>query len=417
MVYVVGQSTPKMYRRITHKDHSTPFFNDIVGFPTKDLKSPLHLSHTSNKYDSNFLVAFKEYRGQSIRDSIMKDLLSISPDSSPHDRDKLRILQEIQKSRPENADQLFPRLLKLASEHTPPLSPVLYTNKTRKEFHQLFCLLLLGYRASLQELSLLKKSQIPPTPGILYASINNVLNHMVVLHPLAHSKAIVDYFLVISTAIRIRRANEQQEGYTSSQDLEDEWGDPEDDTDEGIDDAEVQQEAPASQRAPVTADVYTRWLQLQVVYYDAITFLLPLMREEFPANAPITMEVFSPPYTGSKMKPWRDVVSDVISRVGFWEDGHYRERDSDTKRKIDAERSIEALEDLKGYYPNFKFALNRLASGTGFKGRMHCEACMVILMFPSLVSKIFVNGISVSISSRFSCLPLMFCDTSRINWI
>ena len=394
MLYVVGRSFPKMHRRITHRDHSRTLFENIVELPMKDLKFRSTQS-APNKYDSHFLVAFKEYQGQSIRRAIIRDL-----DSSLESLDdpvKRRILQDMVRKQPHDADNLFPRLLKLASAYQPSRPQTIYTKKTYREFHQLLCLLLLGYRDSLQELMLLKKSQTPPPPEILYTRINISLNYLAVLHPLAHSKAIESYFSMVSTAIQSRHRHT-----AIPQDIEEWETDPDSDLEdldgeEEEEDIDVPGVTPMVRRTPVAAEVYIRWIRLQMSYFDAATFILRTMRE-VPTTVPITIKIFYPPYTGRMMKPWRDVVLDVVSRIGLSND----DGTSDRQRQLDATSAINALEYLMTCpeYSAFGIALAKLSSGKDFKGRMHCEACMVILMFGIFCPKTFINGVNVG--------PLLF---------
>jgi hypothetical protein len=191
--------------------------------------------------------------------------------------------------------------MKAASRHKPGTRQAIYTKNTYREFHQLLCCLLWGYRVSLRKLCRLKELPTPPTPEILYACINNVLNHLAMLHPLAYSQAIEDHFSILSTTIWTRYTTEEP---TTDQDIEDDSDeDLDDDPKDNPDGTDTQRMSPVGSRILILPEVFGRWLQLQMAYFDAMTFMLQLMREGIPENVPVTLEVFTPPHASSQMKP------------------------------------------------------------------------------------------------------------------
>ena len=167
--YVITQSVSKMERRFRARKHQH-LFSNIVGLPAGDLTWNKNYVSQPNKCDRNFLTRLHSVPGSRALQLIMEDLEEhrklgrVSADS-PHQR----ILSELDSDRPRTARDLFPNLMRVD-----PKEPHILSKETYREFHQLLCLLILGYKRSLEKLKAARDLKVAPTLSDLKYMIHNI---------------------------------------------------------------------------------------------------------------------------------------------------------------------------------------------------------------------------------------------------
>jgi len=182
--YVVGRSIRKMSRRINPsvKSHSLRFMKAIVELPAEGLQWYTHKSSPYNKHDAIFLDFFEGEEASEICVAIWYDLVQYrqSGFTWPEDPDHRRILGEIHNHRPESVHDLFPHLKSARKQH----QAVYYTPETYRDFHRLLCLSLLGYRALVMALSMLRGKREKPEADVLDSRIALIHLYLATLHPM-----------------------------------------------------------------------------------------------------------------------------------------------------------------------------------------------------------------------------------------
>jgi hypothetical protein len=434
LCYVVGWSARKMSHQINPKGNncSLLFMKAIVKLPAERLQWHTYESSPYNKYDAIFFNDFSEHEGKSVYvyQLIWGDLLRYQQSGFtwPEDLDRRRILGEIHNQGPESVHDLFPHLKSARKQR----QAVYYTQETYRDFHRLLCLSLLGYRASVMALSKLRDKTEQPEAHVLKSSILIIQMYLTTLHPMAHSQVIVHHFSIVTHSNFYNSSNqsavvdketeidvvdemddEEEEEEEEGKETEELWGDL-DDEDTDIIQVEVN---PQEAHKFSMGEWYTCWLQLQVIYYDAIVTVTRMVQNTFkdkPEGMSVTIQAISAPWMGRKMKSWRLVFEDVISRVGFLTDSSQPATitDKNVSHVMLAFEAINGLEKTHG----FKKGLKSLKH---FCGQIHCEACIASLMFtsPELLLKsgtqidsVLLSEIQVSHFLHFCMyLQLLYC--------
>jgi len=182
--YVIGRSAGKMWRRIGLKRNrrSSLFMKAIVELPAEGLQWYTHKSSPYNKHDTIFLDFFEGEEASEICVAIWYDLVQYrqSGFTWPEDPDHRRILGEIHNHRPESVHDLFPHLKSARKQH----QAVYYTPETYRDFHRLLCLSLLGYRALVMALSMLRGKREKPEADVLDSRIALIHLYLATLHPM-----------------------------------------------------------------------------------------------------------------------------------------------------------------------------------------------------------------------------------------
>jgi hypothetical protein len=83
-----------------------------------------------------------------------------------------------------------------------PKTPHILLRETYREFHRLLCLLILGYKDSLQQLAAMKVKEVAPQPSSLEPMVYSIMYYLALLHRLAYSKTIVNHFDMVAVAVR-----------------------------------------------------------------------------------------------------------------------------------------------------------------------------------------------------------------------
>jgi hypothetical protein len=392
LLYVVGQSVHKMNRRINHKVHSTPTFYALLSLSCRRLVASF--SYKFNTSDAAFLVMLHGHRGQRILRAIGRDLSTHQhhiPSESTHQRQippdspeamKERALEELSSlHQHKNADILFPYILGLNRE-TP---QAIYNAETQNEFHLLLRLLLLGYHNSLKKLASLKK-QSPPFPAKLFEYINTVCDYMSLLHPLAYSGAMVDHCHglriahLTQTSVNMERelptVVDDSAASSSEEDVDEDSG-------RGIQETSKLTDSQSAKMFSF-GEPYTRWLQLQLIYVDAVSFIIKEV-SQLPgdSSSAITIKVLCVPHSGKNMLDWRDVIEDVIYRVGLRDKNNLFSAINNVEaHESDVVKAIQAIDTEMRKDASFRRAMDHITPKQ-FKGREHCEACIAGLMFTS----------------------------------
>jgi hypothetical protein len=384
-LYVIGQCCPKMWRRINPNTKfylpSRPqYFRQIVGISANSLF--YFPCNSFNKFDTAFLRTLRSYRGQRVCEYIANDL-AIRKASRNDADEKSQVLDEILERGKKTAHP-FKNLLKL-DPNTP---KSIYTRNTYREFHQLLRLLLLGYRDSVKRLYLMKKDKTTAlSPATLYANIVTVCDYMSTLYPLAHSAAIVDHFQMLTVVLRNTTPNDSAivDDYLS----EDEKTEEEEIMAEDLADDVESIEDDQVELSLVMGERYSRWLQLQMTYLDAVSLIVTMV-EDMPGDKtmPITLTVIPVPHPGKDIIPWQEVIREVTSRSGLARAGSDIPSDA-----LDTERVLEAMNTMMDRYDEFKGAITNL-SAKGFKGRIHCEAFLASVMAEQRIST--TDSVSIS---------------------
>ena len=389
-LYVIGQCCPKMWRRINpntkfHLPSRPQYFRQIVGISAHSLF--YFPCNSFNKFNTAFLRTLHSYRGQCVCGYITNDL-AIRMASCDDDDEKSQVLDEILWRGKKTADHLFQNLLKL-DPNTP---QSIYMRKTYREFHELLCLLLLGYRDSVKRLYLMKKDKTTvPSPATLYANIITVCDYMSTLCPLAHSAVIIEHFQMLTIVLWNTTVNDSAiiDDYLS----EDEKTEEEEILAEDLADDAESIEDNQVELSLVMGVRYRRWLQLQMTYLNAVSLIITLV-EDMPGDktAPITLTVIPVPHPSKDIIPWQEVIREVTHRSGLADDG-VRAGSDIPSDALDAERVLEAMNTMMDRYPEFKGSITNF-SAKGFKGRIHCEAFLASVMAEQRIST--TNSVSIS---------------------
>ncbi|KAF8890467.1 hypothetical protein BD779DRAFT_1799541 [Infundibulicybe gibba] len=250
---------------------------------------------------------------------------------------------------------------------------------TYREFHQLLCIALMGYRASLN--TLVEFSN--PTQEDLSKSINVVCNYLMILRALAGTTAVIDHLYSVANAGRMDGSShvaqepweveecEERSEYTTegleAESLEDSadmdvtnadgWGPP----------------------GPAFDTPHARWLRLQVSYLTAVDNILGLSRLGAHSSGPIELVIYTTPSTGKFMAPLMPVVERTIKNTAGL---CLPVKGPDGNRLTDMEMIKMAFEDLREYIsPSLGRSLDLMCQGSGFNGQVHCEVALLAVMF------------------------------------
>ncbi|KAF8886123.1 hypothetical protein BD779DRAFT_632756 [Infundibulicybe gibba] len=194
ITYVVGSSAPKMFLRLNHPKYSKPYFDAIVHLPTSELVWVTKWASPPNLADFSFIRILHGVHGVKFLRRVQQNIAQ--PPADPH---WARVISELPRCRTDDPDGyklLFPGLWGLAGQ-----LDAIYTESTYREFHQMLCLALIGYRASLNTLVGLSN----PTQEDLLEAIDVVCNYLLILRPIADSAAFIDHSSTITNANGLRR--------------------------------------------------------------------------------------------------------------------------------------------------------------------------------------------------------------------
>ncbi|KAF8886174.1 hypothetical protein BD779DRAFT_1531317 [Infundibulicybe gibba] len=418
LVYVVGSSAPKMFHRINHSKYSQPYFKGIVALPTGSVEWIGEKVSSPNRWDFHFIKALHSDRGVQFLQRVQSYMVRPAPEglvvpTDPHWR---RLVEELPARGVGESDaykHLFPNLWNLA-----PGSKVLYTQATYREFHQILCISLIGYRDSLDRLLGLKK----PTKQELWRGIDAVCDYLTILHSIAHSAAAVDHISVLAEATQVwggpttqgpplsrivassAKAGDREETPERGVDLEhesEEEGEEEGEEEEEIledsadmDVTDIEGPPPTSPDTP-----YIRWLKLQAAYFGALNHIVALF--QFDARLASTIELAIHPilYTGKAMAPLMPVVEDIVGRYGLG----FQNTGVDKPAIEMVKESFEVMGQNAN--KSFRTSLKRMSRGSGFHGRVHCEAALVSrILEPTEFGLPVYDRSAIGVSKR--CCPV-----------
>ena len=283
--------------------------------------------------------------------------------------------------------------------------------ETYCKFHQLLCLLILGYKKSLEKLKAARDLKVAPTLSDLKPMVHNIMGYLMLLRPLAYSNAIVKHFEVTAqhhqsfaltgrgmgagpaNAVEDNMQETVEKGtgeYDDSDDGDDKGldlflidnddadddGDAADDSDAGDDDDMDDEDDEDDEDTDILdvnqallSDSYTIWLKLQVTHFDAVRTLGKLPRN----FSKITVKLLSTPPVDQKRSPWEDVVREIMSSLVL----------SPLGAKKDVAEVIQTLKDMAQDNSDFCMGLDKYSKCRVCEAGTHCEANIVSMMFAS----------------------------------
>ncbi|KAF8874829.1 hypothetical protein BD779DRAFT_1565247 [Infundibulicybe gibba] len=338
--YIIGSSAPKMFHRLNHPKYSQPYFDAIVQLPTNDVGWVGKESSSPNPADFSFIKILHSSHGIRFLQKVQHDITQ--PSTDPH---WTRVIAELPKSP-------LPRPLGLTAG-----SKAVYTEDTYREFHQLLCLGLMGYRASLNTLT-----------------IDIVRNYLLILHPLANSTAFADHISAITDANGLQgggssHAEEcERPGYMT----------------EALEVELLEHSADMDDTSP----------------HARVSDIMNLSRLGARLPGPIELVIYTTPSAGDTMAPLMPVIEDLVNRNGLCL--RVKGPDGNIRTHMDLVRT--ALDDLREWAdPSVGRSLDLMCQGSGFNGQVHCEIALAALMFDPTPSGFPTCDKSVIGVSRHCC--------------
>jgi len=359
-----------MYRRMTSKV-SARFLKPITSLTERDINAVIQTSFSipnttgSKKRDLDFAKMLSQ--------PFMEKILKVN-------------------------DLEIPNLMQHSREKSHPI----YRAQTCRDFHRLLCALLEGYQKCLSHLQRTFTKMTPQTllenKTQFQDAINITLTYMSALRTLIQSSAISEHLEKFHHVLDVEVGNK---GVNDDDDDEEE----EEDTDL----IGVQPMTMIGGVEPLSVcNAYKRWLRLQVTYLESAAVLTKLA-SKFPNNAASTspgnaapddeimsIKVIAIGHQGSQMHPWELVIRDIIGP-------------NDTI--LPADDAINLIRRLMSNDPVLKRTFSRLSTGEGFRGTLHCEACLASLM------RAISGGFGKNIQIEFAvCLSLKLTYESKVAW-
>ncbi|KAF8870949.1 hypothetical protein BD779DRAFT_1478537 [Infundibulicybe gibba] len=388
MTYIIGSSAPKMLHRITHDKYSKPYFHRIVRLPASDLQWVGKKTSPPNWFDRQFIIALHSKLGVRYLRGVQRSIAQ--PPADPDWGRLIKGLPACEAKDPDAYQFIFPNLWSLT-----PGSKALYTRDTHREFHQILSILLLGYRDSLKRLVGLRGSE----PTELGEAINA---------PIAHSAAAINHLSVVADA---GSEQEDRDSTPAAREpasviaLSDEAD--REKIEMGLEEATLEDSADMDVTdveealPPSLIDTpLIRWLKLQVAYFTVPNNIISLFQFDAHLPNPIELTIYPMRYTRKTMAPLMPVLEDVVRKHPL----HLATADESTDMEL-VKEAFATMVDSEDVHPSFGHVLGRMRWGSGFNGRIHCEAALAALLFgPAESGPPVYDKNTIGVSKR--CCPV-----------
>ncbi|KAF8871146.1 hypothetical protein BD779DRAFT_1478400 [Infundibulicybe gibba] len=375
----------------------------IVRLPASDLQWVGKKTSPPNWFDRQFIIALHSKLGVRYLRGVQRSIAQ--PPADPDWGRLIKGLPACEAKDPDAYQFIFPNLWSLTPE-----SKALYTRDTHREFHQILSILLLGYRDSLKRLVGLRGSE-PPEPPELEEAINAVHDCLAILEPIAHSAAAINHLSVVADA-----GSEQEDRDSTPAAREPPPASVIAPSDEADDHEKIEmrlEEATLEDSADMdVTDVeealppslidtpLIRWLKLQVAYFTVPNNIISLFQPDAHLPNPIKLTIYPIRYTGKTMAPLMPVLEDVVRKHPL----HLATADESTDMEL-VKEAFATMVDSEDVHPSFGHVLGRMRWGSGFNGRIHCEAALAAHLFgPAESGSSVYDKNTIGVSKR--CCPV-----------